>query len=78
MAADLIKKVLPFPLSSQNFKGLSFYFDGLTYVYMLLTFSFQCHFIFILINILALIPLRLLTLEVLLYFFKSYSGSWRD
>ncbi len=52
MAADLIKKVLAFPLSSLNLKGLSFYFEGLTYVYMLLTFSFQCHFIFILINIL--------------------------
>ena len=53
MAADLIKKVLAFPLSSLNFKGLSFYFEGLTYVYMLLTFSFQCHFRFILINILV-------------------------
>ena len=54
MAADLIKKVLAFPLSSLNFKGLSFCFEGLTYVYMLLTFSFQCHFRFILINILEL------------------------
>ena len=53
MAADLIKKVLAFPLSSLNFKGLSFCFEGLTYVYMLLTFSFQCHFRFILINILG-------------------------
>ena len=52
MAADLLKKVLDFPLSSLNFKGLSLSFEGLTYVYMLLTFSFQCHFIFILINIL--------------------------
>ena len=62
VAADLIKKVLAFPLSSLNFKGLSFCFEGLTYVYMLLTFSFQCHFRFILINI--LVPYGL-------YFFKS-------
>ena len=53
VAADLIKKILAFPLFSLNLKGLSFYFEGLTYVYMLLTFSFQCHFIFILIKILA-------------------------
>ena len=38
MAADLIKKVLAFPLSSLNFKGLSFCFEGLTYVYMFLSF----------------------------------------
>ena len=53
MDDPLIKKVLAFPLSSLNFKGLSFCFEGLTYVYMLLTFSFQCHFRFILINILG-------------------------
>ena len=59
MAADLLKKVLDFPLSSLNLKGLSFYFEGLTYVYMLLTFSFQCHFRFILINILGKNPSKI-------------------
>ena len=52
MAADLIKKVLAFPLSSLNFKGLSFCFEGLTYVYMFLSFWCWWHFRFILINIL--------------------------
>ena len=38
MAADLIKKVIVFPLSSLNKKGHSFCFEGLSFDYMFLSF----------------------------------------
>ena len=47
------EKVLAFPLSSLNFKGLSFCFEGLSYVYMFLIFWCWWPFRLILINILG-------------------------
>ena len=37
VAADLIKKVIVFPLSSLNKKGHSFCFEGLSFDYMFLS-----------------------------------------